>query len=652
MSQSWSFRQVAFIGALAAANGALAGTIVVTDTDAGSATSCTLAQAIYAANRANNPTNATPLGASTINPLALSVATTLGIGTCSGATVGMNTIQLPPAAAISFSTDNPDNFWYGPNALPPIASAIQIEGNGAVLSVVAGSAPRLRLFFIGADAESSATPGYNTPGPGALTLRNLALSGGRQVGGTSWRAGAGAGMGGAIYNQGTLTLNGVTASDNRAIGGASGDSNISPDVAGMGGNGGMGGAVPQGTGEPGQNGSTPAGLGGAGGGAPSGLAGAGSGNTTGTGGAGGNGGGGGGGSAVNSAFFNAGGGGGFGGGPGGLGERAGAPLAPTGGGFGIHGVDGGGGGVGAGSLGGSTIAAGGGGFGGGGGTRSPAGRGGFGGGGGAGLESAGGFGGGRGFPAAGAASGGAGAGLGGAIFNHGGQLRLINSTFTNNSATGGSAGTSNISSEGGGGFGGAVFNLNGAVSVRFCTLAGNTVERGVGGLGNGGADGGAIYSLAYNGAASGGSIRAALAVENSILANSIGGRDLVVDQFATVAGGIANAATAETTATGANLVMTSASINAAAALPTFQLTANPQLGALANNGGPTATMAPAPGSAAIDAGDPAVCELPSTDQRGFTRIAGSAPDLGAYEVDAIESDIVFANGFDAPAGCF
>jgi CSLREA domain-containing protein len=60
------------------------------------------------------------------------------------------------------------------------------------------------------------------------------------------------------------------------------------------------------------------------------------------------------------------------------------------------------------------------------------------------------------------------------------------------------------------------------------------------------------------------------------------------------------------------------------------------LGPLQNNGGPTPTRALLPGSAAIDAGDPAGCidiagGSLSTDQRGFPRPRGPACDIGAYE---------------------
>jgi hypothetical protein len=54
------------------------------------------------------------------------------------------------------------------------------------------------------------------------------------------------------------------------------------------------------------------------------------------------------------------------------------------------------------------------------------------------------------------------------------------------------------------------------------------------------------------------------------------------------------------------------------------------LGLLADNGGPTMTMALHPGSPAVDAG----VSLPdvTTDQRGISRPQGSAPDIGAFEV--------------------
>ena len=56
---------------------------------------------------------------------------------------------------------------------------------------------------------------------------------------------------------------------------------------------------------------------------------------------------------------------------------------------------------------------------------------------------------------------------------------------------------------------------------------------------------------------------------------------------------------------------------------------NPKLGQLANNGGPTETLALLPGSPAINAGSDAAC--PPIDQRGVPRPQGSHCDIGAYE---------------------
>ena len=64
----------------------------------------------------------------------------------------------------------------------------------------------------------------------------------------------------------------------------------------------------------------------------------------------------------------------------------------------------------------------------------------------------------------------------------------------------------------------------------------------------------------------------------------------------------------------------------------FEVT-DPQLGPLANNGGPTRTRLPLAGSPAIDAGDPAFGGSPTTDQRGtgFARVINGRLDIGATE---------------------
>jgi hypothetical protein len=56
---------------------------------------------------------------------------------------------------------------------------------------------------------------------------------------------------------------------------------------------------------------------------------------------------------------------------------------------------------------------------------------------------------------------------------------------------------------------------------------------------------------------------------------------------------------------------------------------DPKLGPLADNGGPTLTVALLPGSPAIDAGNTSLA--PATDQRGVPRPFSLAADIGAFE---------------------
>jgi hypothetical protein len=76
------------------------------------------------------------------------------------------------------------------------------------------------------------------------------------------------------------------------------------------------------------------------------------------------------------------------------------------------------------------------------------------------------------------------------------------------------------------------------------------------------------------------------------------------------------------------------------ALPADTLTANPLLGALTDNGGPTRTHALGAGSPAVDAGNN-LANL-SFDQRGtpFPRVHGAAADIGAFEQQALPAPVV------------
>lgn len=80
-------------------------------------------------------------------------------------------------------------------------------------------------------------------------------------------------------------------------------------------------------------------------------------------------------------------------------------------------------------------------------------------------------------------------------------------------------------------------------------------------------------------------------------------------------------------------------------LPVDTLGGDPQLSPLADNGGPTRTLAPAAASPAIDAGSNV--DGLAYDQRGayFVRTSGAATDIGAFE-DQPVPDVIFIGSFD------
>ena len=306
---------------------------------------------------------------------------------------------LPKDSTISLTASNKDaSSTYGP-------TAYVISGSGVNITIDGSGAPGLTIDGSGAIRLFAVT------GTAALTLDDLTVSGGLAqgfAGGVSTNGGeggGGAGLGGAVYDDGgSFTAEGVTFTNDRAIGGsgASSDPNFE-NGGGGGGGGGLSGA--------GQKGS----AGGAGG-----L----------------NGGGQGGASGVH-------------GGPGGFGGGGGGGFGE----FGIYGVVGGKGGFGGGGGGGGILSGGGGagGFGGGSGARGGGRDSAFGGpgGGGAGLgggifsnggaltlvndtftgdEATGGNYGYEYYPSA------AGSGYGGAIFAVNGTLSATFDTFSNNAA--------------------------------------------------------------------------------------------------------------------------------------------------------------------------------------------------------------------------
>jgi LPXTG-site transpeptidase (sortase) family protein len=167
---------------------------------------------------------------------------------------------------------------------------------------------------------------------------------------------------------------------------------------------------------------------------------------------------------------------------------------------------------------------------------------------------------------------------GGAIDSNYGELFLSNSTFYGNSAVN---------------QGGAI-DMWGSMDLYNSTISGNSAPT-AGGL--------YLYS---------GGIRLA----NNILANSAAGEDCVRGPDISML------------LVAANLIES----NNGCGTPAW--TGDPQLNALADNGGPTQTMALTEASPAIDAGDPTVCAnaaVGNKDQRGVTRPQGAGCDIGAFE---------------------
>jgi hypothetical protein len=509
-----------------------------------------------------------------------------------------------------YGTDGTPFDWYGPSGLPAIDGTITIEGNGATIER-SGSA-RYRLFYVAADATSPSTLGYTTPGAGSLTLRDVTLTDGLAHGGDASANGGGAGMGGAIFDQGTLVLDRVTLTQNTAQGGQG-----LYDGSTVTGGGGIG---TNGTWESTHNVSSgggfgPGAFGGASGGAGSAVGfsgggggfvssenghdatmsgpGAGGGQNTGLGGA-----------APDDGIEH---GGAAGDGSGGGAAQNFITLGLAGSSFGEGGAGqagesgGGGAGVGGGASGAGGLFDGGAGFGGGGGGPSNSHSGGFGGGGG-------GFGGGEPGSANSHIEGGGGAGMGGAVFVMQGKATIQNSTLVANQALGGAA---RATATPGQGLGGAIFNLSGSVSLVGDTITGNTAAQG----------GGGIYNLVYDSVTN---RTGSVTLSDTIVYGN--GTDVTSNKPASTTAG-ANLGTATIAATAPDIVGSS-DVVGAGTITGSPSSANPKLGALAGNGGPgMQTELPGAGSPALGAGT----NCPSTDERGEFRPHDGC-DLGAVEI--------------------
>lgn len=181
-----------------------------------------------------------------------------------------------------------------------------------------------------------------------------------------------------------------------------------------------------------------------------------------------------------------------------------------------------------------------------------------------------------------------GSGGGGGGIDNSGSASVVNSTFDQNAA--GNGYSPNSSS----GNGGGILHRNDTLRAVNLTLSGNRV--GLGGLSP--AVGAALAST-------GGSI----ALANTIVANN----------------GTEDSCSGTITDNGGNLRWP------ASASSCIGIYGDPKLGGLADNGGPTQTMALPLDSAAIDHGIDASCPL--TDQRGVSRPQGTHCDAGSYELE-------------------
>lgn len=546
------------------------------------------------------------------------------------------------------------------------AFAVTVDGGraGSVFHVGADATVRLARLSI---RNGSSTTGGGIHNEGALTLShcvvsdNLAIGTPGSTGSNGLPGGAGtvsvpAGVGGqggdggsggdarggGIYNAigATLTLLRTTLSNNQALGGAGGN-------GGAGGGGGRGWSTNNG--RPGGNGGN-GGEGGAGGaGRGGGLCNAGTltsidgvySNNTVSGGAGGNGGNGGNGGIGGQGGDGSGTSQGGGGGRGGSGANGGYGGTAAGG--GLH--DAGASTLSGNTLSGNDII---------GGVGGNAGVGGNGGNGGYSIN----------LPGSGGAGGdGRNGGAGGLALGGGvhasGASSSVNVTLSANDAkggagggggrggSGGSGGDGNVTSVGGnggnGGNGGrgeagdgsAIFSLSQMSSITHGTLSGNHGGSGNGGFGGGGGSGGPGGRPGNSGLAG----NSGDAAPNDLRGASTSGGSLVLTNTIVTDG-------CRGTSDGSGNLDSGTSCGFG---PDSSNVGNLALGPLQDNGGPTQTMLPGPGSAAING---ITCAYaPPTDQRGMlrpdpaSRGLNFACDIGAVEANSI-FDVIFANGFD------
>ena len=225
-------------------------------------------------------------------------------------------------------------------------------------------------------------------------------------------------------------------------------------------------------------------------------------------------------------------------------------------------------------------------------------------------------------------------GLGGAIFNDSlGSLTVTGSTFTGNTA-GGHGGTGGNSGSGAGGA--IVGNQRASMTLTDDTFTGNVAggPAGAGTASGQGFGGGVIVGYQSSGAlrndtVDGNAVGSAPGSDGAGIA--VVGTASIISTIVSGNAGAANCATDVNGLAGSLTVREDLEGPAGQTSCGFDLvSADPKLGSLANNGGPTETQALGTGSPAIGAVVSAT-NCTATDQRGAVRPLGGC-DVGAYEV--------------------
>ena len=238
---------------------------------------------------------------------------------------------------------------------------------------------------------------------------------------------------------------------------------------------------------------------------------------------------------------------------------------------------------------------------------------------------------------------------GGGIFDSDGQLAIRSSTLSANSASDPNGG-------GGGIFNGIDVASSSTVDIANSTLSGNSAEAFGGAIINVGTVTLLSSTLSGNSASSGGGIF------NGNSGPIVGSASVAASIVAANTGGNCSGV-GTTVSNGFNLVGADCSFVAAGDQTVADTASAIGIGPLANNGGPTRTMALLPDSPAVNAvplgivsvdGTIFLCPfLDSTDQRGVARPQGPFCDVGAYElIPSLDVTIVDSLGVATPTTTF